>query len=64
MTPAGALFSTYHDRIHRYVLGLVPDPSEAEDLTQDTFLRACRRLDSLRDPNAVRGWLYRKNSGA
>lgn len=56
---AGALFDTYHDRIYRYVLSLVHDPSEAEDLTQDTFLRAYSHRDSLRDPNALRGWLYR-----
>jgi hypothetical protein len=29
---AEALFSTYHDRIHRYILGMVRDPGEAEDL--------------------------------
>ena len=56
---AGALFSAYHDRIYRYALSLVHDKSEAEDLTQDTFLRAYAHRDSLRDPNAVRGWLYR-----
>ncbi len=56
---AGALFSTYHDRIYRYVLSLVHNPSEAEDVTQDTFLRAYAHRDSLREPNAVRGWLYR-----
>jgi RNA polymerase sigma-70 factor (ECF subfamily) len=65
VTPAGhnseadTLFRTYHDRIHRYILGLVNNPAEAEDLTQDTFLRAYCRRDSLRDPDAVRGWLYR-----
>lgn len=56
---ASALFSAYHDRIYRYVLSLVHNPAEAEDLTQDTFLRAYSHRDSLRDPNAVRGWLYR-----
>ena len=56
---AGVLFETYHDRIYRYVLGMVKSPAEAEDLTQDTFLRAYRYGDSLRDPEAVRGWLYR-----
>lgn len=56
---ASALFATYHDRIYRYVLSLVHNPAEAEDLTQDTFLRAYAHRDSLRDPNAVRGWLYR-----
>ncbi len=55
----GALFETYHDPIYRYVLHLTKNRAEAEDLTQETFLRAHRHLDSLRDPAAVRGWLYR-----
>jgi RNA polymerase sigma-70 factor (ECF subfamily) len=54
-----ALFEAYHDRIYRYILRLVKDPAEAEDLTQDTFVHAYRGRDSLRDPEAVRGWLYR-----
>src|SRR5271157_5552672 len=56
---AGVLFEAYHDRVYRYVLGMVKNPAEAEDLTQETFLRAYRHGDSLRDPEAVRGWLYR-----
>jgi len=56
---ASALFQTYHNRIYRYLLSLVHNPAEAEDLTQETFLRAYSHRDSLRDPNAVRGWLYR-----
>ena len=56
---AGALFKGHHDRIYRYILSFVKDPSEAEDLTQETFLRVYRGGDSLRDPQAVRGWLYR-----
>ncbi|HXY49090.1 MAG TPA: RNA polymerase sigma factor [Terriglobales bacterium] len=56
---AGALFKSYHDRIYRYIVWLVKDPAEAEDLTQETFLRVYRGGDSLRDPQAVRGWLYR-----
>jgi len=56
---ASALFRTDHDRIYRYVLSLVHNPSEADDLTQGTFLRAYSHRDSLRDPNAIRGWLYR-----
>lgn len=56
---AGLLFDAYHDRIYRYLLRLVRNPAEAEDLTQETFLRAHSRGDSLRDPETVRGWLYR-----
>ncbi len=58
-TDAGALFEIYHDRVYRYILRMVRDPGEAEELTQETFLRAYRRRDTLRDEQAVRGWLYR-----
>ena len=54
-----AIFERYRDRIYRYILGMVHDPAEAEDLTQETFLRVHRKLKSLRDQNAVASWLYR-----
>jgi RNA polymerase sigma factor, sigma-70 family len=47
-----------YPRIYRYVLSLVGDPPEAEDLTQETFLRAHRQRESLRDPAAAVPWLY------
>jgi RNA polymerase sigma-70 factor, ECF subfamily len=56
---AGEVFEAYRDRIRRYILRMIKNPAEAEDLTQETFLRAYRRHESLRDPQAVRGWLYR-----
>jgi RNA polymerase sigma-70 factor, ECF subfamily len=52
------LFETHRGRIYRYIHHLVKNPAEAEDLTQETFLRAHRRHNSLRDPGAARGWLY------
>ena len=33
------------------------DAAEADDLAQETFLRAWRRLSQLRDANAFSGWL-------
>jgi RNA polymerase sigma-70 factor (ECF subfamily) len=56
---AGELFKQYHDRIYRYVLRLMRNPGEAEDLTQDIFCRAYCRRDSLRDQQALVAWLYR-----
>ena len=56
---SGELFAAYHDRIRRYVQSMVHDPDEAEDLTQDVFLQAHRRLGSVRNPDAVISWLYR-----
>jgi len=37
---------------------MVRDPVEAEDLTQETFLRAHRRRESLHDREAAVAWLY------
>lgn len=53
-----AAFGEHYGRILGYVRSVVRDEGEAEDLTQETFLRAYRRRDSLRDPAAVLPWLY------
>ena len=53
------LFAEYQPRIRRYILSMVHDPTEADDLTQEVFLQAHRKLGSLRDPDAVASWLYR-----
>lgn len=59
VTEAPALFEAYYDRINRYLQSMVRDPAEAEDLTQETFLRSFRERESLREPGAALGWLYR-----
>lgn len=49
----------YRPRIIRYIRYLIHDPSEAEDLAQETFIRAYRQQRTLRDPAALESWLYR-----
>jgi RNA polymerase sigma-70 factor, ECF subfamily len=56
---SAALFAAYHTRIRRYILSIVRDATEADDLTQEVFLRAHRRLGSLRTDDAALPWLYR-----
>jgi RNA polymerase sigma-70 factor (ECF subfamily) len=46
------------DRLYGYCLRLTADPSDAEDLVQDTLLRAMRAYDDLRDPAHAKGWLF------
>lgn len=53
------LVSKYRTSIHRYILTVVRNPTVAEDLTQETFLRAFRKLETLRDDTKVSAWLYR-----
>ena len=49
----------YRPAILRYVLRLVRHPAQAQDLTQETFLRVHERLGGLHDLGALEGWLYR-----
>lgn len=48
----------YRPAVTRYIRYLVRDAAEAEDLAQETFLRAHRQRSTLRDPAALVGWLY------
>jgi RNA polymerase sigma-70 factor (ECF subfamily) len=52
-------FEQNYDRVFRYVRAMVRDTSEAEDLTQETFLRAHRERGTVRDAGALLSWLFR-----
>jgi RNA polymerase sigma-70 factor, ECF subfamily len=47
MVAFGDLFDRYYDIVFRYVLFRTSDRSLAEDLTQETFVRALRRISSV-----------------
>lgn len=53
------LYQQYSGPIRRYVTSLVRSSEEAEEITQETFLRAHQKLSSLEDPRKVSPWLYR-----
>ena len=55
----GPVLERYRARIERHVRSLVRDRNEAEDLTQETLLRAHEQLGGLRQPEALGVWLYR-----
>src|SRR5438045_1346471 len=53
-----ALYVRYHRRIHAYVLGMVKDHQRAEDVTQEVFVSALRRMRATERPIAFRPWVY------
>ena len=53
------VFRQYREPIRGYVRSLVRNPEEAEEITQETFLRAHRKLSGLQDPARISPWLYR-----
>ncbi|PMH39654.1 RNA polymerase subunit sigma [Vibrio sp. 10N.286.49.C2] len=52
-----ALVRAYHRDLFRYAYWLCKDKSIAEDLVQETCLRAWKSLDSLQDEKAAKSWL-------
>lgn len=52
-----ALVKALHADIFRYAVWLIKDRSIAEDVVQETFLRAWKSLDSLQDEAAAKSWL-------
>ncbi|WP_120510303.1 sigma-70 family RNA polymerase sigma factor [Photobacterium salinisoli] len=52
-----ALVRAWHKDLYRYAYWLCHDQHIAEDLVQETCLRAWRSLDSLNDDSAAKAWL-------
>ena len=57
-----AAFSTlvqkYRKSVHALAWRKIGDFHHAEEITQDTFLKAYKKLSTLKDPNQFAGWLY------
>ena len=52
-----SLYRRFARSVHSVLLSRVP-PAEAEELTQEVFMAAHRRLGNLREPGAVGPWLH------
>jgi RNA polymerase sigma-70 factor, ECF subfamily len=50
--------SEYVDGLYSYALALSRSRTEAEDLVQETCLRAIRAMDRLRPDSNAKGWLF------
>jgi RNA polymerase sigma factor (sigma-70 family) len=54
------LHAQYAPALHRYVERFCPDRASADDIVQETFIRAWRHLPQLRtDDRLIRPWLFR-----
>lgn len=53
-----SLVYAYSKDLYRYGYWLSKDSGIAEDLVQETFLRAWRAFDSLNDAKAAKSWLF------
>jgi RNA polymerase sigma-70 factor (ECF subfamily) len=53
------LFYQHFQPVYNFALSLCNDPAQAEDITQETFIRAHANLKKLGPPWNLRAWLFR-----
>ncbi len=54
-----SLVAVYQPRVFRWAMGLSGDQDDADDITQEVFVRAYRKLGTFRGDGSFEGWLYR-----
>jgi RNA polymerase sigma-70 factor (ECF subfamily) len=53
------LVTHYHAPVYGLVAGMLSDPNEAADVTQEVFLKAFRGIRDFRQGSSLKTWLYR-----
>src|ERR1700739_2915063 len=56
--PSDIIGIEYTDGLYGYAMMLTRNPAEAEDLVQETFLRALKAMHRLRPNSNMKGWLF------
>lgn len=57
-TAKAELFHRYAPQLERLITHLLGYDAELADILQETFVAALRSLDSLKDPSALKPWLF------
>src|SRR3954452_13195586 len=55
----GEIYAKHSSRVFNVCYGMVRDVAIAEDLAQDTFLQAFRKISSFRGDSLLSTWLHR-----
>ncbi len=53
-----AFFRAYHAGVYRFMLGLTNNVEDAEDLAQDSLLRAKAQIKSFRGESRLKTWVH------
>jgi RNA polymerase sigma-70 factor (ECF subfamily) len=55
----GMIVGMYQQSIFRYIFHMLGQLQEAEDVTQDVFVKGLERLEQYREGTSFRAWLYK-----
>jgi len=53
------LVTYYHASVYNLIYGILSDPSDAADVTQEVFIHAFRGIRGFRRGSSLKTWLYR-----
>src|SRR6201998_4641286 len=53
------LFQSHRGRVYAVCLRMTNNPADADDLTQEAFIQAFRKLGTFRGESALSTWLHR-----
>lgn len=56
---AERLVTTYQSRAYRLAVGITANAEDAEEVVQDAFVNAIRKIDTFRRESAFGSWFYR-----
>jgi RNA polymerase sigma-70 factor (ECF subfamily) len=59
LTAFGTIVERYWNMVVGLAMSKITEPAEAEDIAQESFLKAYSQLHSLRQPSRFAGWLSR-----
>lgn len=52
------IWQEFAAKLRQFIRARVNDPATAEDILQDVFVKIQARLDQLKDPAKLQGWIY------
>jgi RNA polymerase sigma-70 factor (ECF subfamily) len=58
MSHTAQIWNDYHSKLHGFIESRVGDASIADDILQEVFVRIHSRIDTLRNANKIRSWIY------
>ncbi|MGH7817301.1 MAG: RNA polymerase sigma factor [Candidatus Binatia bacterium] len=53
------LVSRYHQKVYMVILGMLRNRDDAQEVAQETFLRAYRKINSFQGGSSFYTWIYR-----
>ena len=53
------IYQTYEKPMFNYIFRMVQDRTDAEDLTQEVFIKVYNQLSTLRGESSISTWMYR-----